>query len=559
MGQRAVESPAVVAAPRRFSLPGGQVVLAVGLLALLAIGLLPRALDRDESAALLIAGSLAGERDRVTGGEDRERAAELRTAGHDAPLPLHGEPIAGSLLQGLFLAPWAALGGGPLAFVAQWSLLALGALLAGRALARRAGRLAGWLPPLLLFGSAAFAQALRLWPEPFLFALVLLAFALAEGPAPPPPMEEIPDLYPEERRQPSARVRLRWFGVGLLLGSVVAAAPWTVPLLWPAALRVPAEHRQRGRLALLGGAALALLLGIVLAAGTGGASFGVDSLRAAVAAPFAAVVDDFAPAASGWSLVYALAGRHLGVLFYFAPWLLLAVLGGGRTRAAASWGAALLSLALLAALRPFDLGGGAAILGLRAFLPVWGALWLVAERPPRVAEQVAAWALAAAVLWPLWRSPLTPWDAEGVPRYDAPYLAPWAPLETTRAGLVPGAELDFEGGRLFVLPGEALGGGSVARVPAGPWVELLVGVPGELTGVWVEAGEQSGNELPVRGGEVTDTMFRPDGGIAFLVRPSRRYARHAVAGDSAVWSFYHLRLRFPAPPGREFTVRLRPG
>jgi hypothetical protein len=99
----------------------------------------------------------------------------------------------------------------------------------------------------------------------------------------------------------------------------------------------------------------------------------------------------------------------------------------------------------------------------------------------------------------------------------------------------------------------------VARVPAGRWLELVVGVRGELTGLWVEAGEQSGTELPARGGEVTETVFRPDGGVSFLLRPRRAQARHAMGGEPGVWSFYHLAVRFPAPPGREFTIRVRPG
>jgi hypothetical protein len=98
----------------------------------------------------------------------------------------------------------------------------------------------------------------------------------------------------------------------------------------------------------------------------------------------------------------------------------------------------------------------------------------------------------------------------------------------------------------------------VAAVPAGEWLELLVAAPGELTGLWVEAGEQAGTELPVRGGEVTEMMFRPDGTISFVLRPRRPQARHPLPGSERSWSFYHLSVRFPGPSGETFTVRLRP-
>src|SRR5688572_5527804 len=101
-------------------------VLLAALLALLVLALLPRPLDRDEAGALLLAGSLAGEGDRVAGQADRERAAALRAGGAegaegaDAPRPRHGEILPGSLLHGLWLVPWTALGGARLALAVQW-------------------------------------------------------------------------------------------------------------------------------------------------------------------------------------------------------------------------------------------------------------------------------------------------------------------------------------------------------------------------------------------------------------------------------------------------------
>jgi hypothetical protein len=220
--------------------------------------------------------------------------------------------------------------------------------------------------------------------------------------------------------------------------------------------------------------------------------------------------------------------------------------------------AAGLALALLVVLRPYDLAGSPLSVGLRAFVPVLGALWLAPFRPPSAAMVAGAGIWATAFLWPLWLAPREPLGPAGEPRYVPPYLAPWVPLETTQPRLPFGERLAFGDGRLVLLGGEAVGRGSVAAVPAGTWLELLVAAPGELTGLWVEAGEQAGTELPVRGGEVTELMFRPDGTISFVLRPRRTQARHPLPTGSGDWSFYHLSVRFPGPVGARFTIRLRP-
>ena len=271
------------------------------------------------------------------------------------------------------------------------------------------------------------------------------------------------------------------------------------------------------------------------------------------------LVGGLSPAASAWDLVYAVAGRHIGVLFTFAPLLLLLALGGATRDALPLWGATLLGLVLIALLRPFDLGGSELALGLRTFLPFFAALWMLPARPARPAELLAAAALAGAFIWPLWAAPLEPWGEGGTPRWVPRYLAPWTPVETTQVRLPLGARVPFGGGEALLLPGEALGRGSVARVPTGGWVEVVIGVPDDLVGAWIEAGEQASSELPVRGGELTELMFRPDGGIAFLVRPKRAWIRHGLPGRAGTWSFYRLGVRFPAPEGREFTIRVRPG
>jgi hypothetical protein len=267
-----------------------------------------------------------------------------------------------------------------------------------------------------------------------------------------------------------------------------------------------------------------------------------------------------------WDVVYLFVGRHLGLVFYFAPLLVLATLAGPSRERRALPLAAGLSLLLLLLLRPFDLAGGALALGLRPLLPLGAALCLAATRPAGRAAAVLACLWSAAWLWPLWLGIRHPFGGEGDGpraeriRYAAPYLAPWAPLETTQPALRFGSRMRFGRGEVVLVGGEVLSGGSVADVPTGRWLELLAGVPGEAPGFWVDGGEQVGNELPVRGGAVTDTIFRPDGGVSFLVRPKRAVASHPLpGGGSGSWSFYHVSVRFPGPAGKRFTIRLRPG
>jgi hypothetical protein len=272
-----------------------------------------------------------------------------------------------------------------------------------------------------------------------------------------------------------------------------------------------------------------------------------------------ALVPPPAPPTLGWDVAYAFAGRHLGLLFYCAPLLLLAALSAGGRGGGLLWAGAALSLALLLLLRPYDLAGSPLTLGLRAFVPVLGALWLAPVRPPGRSALLATALVSAAFLWPLWRAPQRPLGPEGQPLYVAPYLAPWAPLETTQPRLPLGGAMPFGDGRLLLLGGEVIGRGRVAAVPADRWVEVLIASSGELDGLWVEAGEQAGTDLPVRGAEVSELMFRPDGSISFVLRPRGAMARHPLPDGAHTWSFYHLSVRFPGPDDARFTIRLLPG
>jgi hypothetical protein len=574
MGERAAGG-AVPLVEKAAPLPRAPMLaLVLGLVALLGVAVAPRpALDGEGARALLLAQSLARDGDRLWQLEDRARAEALAAA--DELLPgvptrqaAYGEPIAGPVAYGLLLAPWAALAGARGALLAQGLLLAGAALFAAVTLFRHIGREAAWLPALLVLASTAGACTMRLWPEAALAAALLVAFSLARRAHPPLPTAlgdgAMPELYPEEPAP--ARSRLgsgfawRWLAVGALLGAVASAAPWTLPLLWPAAAAVPPSRRRAGGALVLGAAAVVLLGVALVAAATAGAPASPRALLAGIG--WSLPSGGLHPAVLAWDLAYLVAGRHLGLLFYGAPLLLLAAVGGRGQGRGALWGGAALSLLLLLLLRPFDLAGGALTLGPRALVPLAAALCLAPVRSPARWALLLTTAWAAVWLWPLWLAPRQPFGPEGELRYAAPYLAPWSPLETTQPSLRFGAPLRLgsaTGGKAILLGGEVLGGGSVAAVPAGRWVELLTGIPEGAPGFWVEAGEQAGNELGVRGAEVTETIFRPDGGIAFLVRPRRAAARHAMPGSAKPWSFYHVSLRLPGRPGARLTIRMRAG
>ena len=567
MGERSAPEPVPAAVPRSPRAP--IVTLAVGVLALLAIAVVPRpALDAESKGSLLVAQSLVRDGDRLWQRDDRERARALEKdeeSGDDEVSSVdsldleNDEPFGGPIVYALFLAPWAALGGARGALLAQGLLLLLVAGFAAATLARHVGRAAAWLPAVLVFASVIAAYLLRLWPEALLAALLLLAFTLARRahPALPPTfVDGMPDIYPEEPTVTRGRFAPRWLAVGALLGAVASAAPWTLPLLWPAGAAVPRSRRLAGLVFLVVGAVVALLLLAVAGAATADASPSPRSLLAGLGwqAP-----SDIHPRVLGWDLAYLLAGRHLGLFFYLAPVVLFAILGGRGEGRRALWGGAALSVLLLLLLRSFDLAGAPLTLGPRPLVPLAAALCLAVARPPN------RWALgltclwAAIWLWPLWKSPHHPFGSAGELRYAAPYLSPWSPLETTQPELRFGERLRFgRGNKLVLLGGEALRGGSVAELPAGKWVELLAAVGDNAPGFWVEGGEQAGNDLPIRGGEVTETIFRPDGGISFLVRPSRAVARHQLPGDAQTWTFYHVSIRVPGAEGKRITIRIRP-
>jgi hypothetical protein len=546
--------------------------LAALLVVLAVVTALPRELDPASRASLALARSLALDGDREWGEPDRQRQREerlIRGLEGGAPMPLvverRGREVPdASLLQALYLAPWSLLGPRG-ALLGHILLMGAAALVAARALGRTFGTLAPWLVLLFVGGSSLFAYFLRLWAEGFLAALTALAFAVAWRAA-HPSEGELAEIY----RPPAAGGSeiWRWGLVGLLLGAVAGTRLHTLPLLLGAAALVPQEQRRRGLPWLLAAGILALGATILAEGAGGGMAAGAAGWWEAVSAGLAAAGAD--PGALGlhsrlegslwgWNALYLLVGRHGGALFYLAPAILaLAYTASGRGRAGLG-GALLLAVVAALWLQPFTLFGAPWSLGPGALVPLFPALWFLLARAPSRWALAALWLWSALFLWPAWLSPLTSPVAEGGQRpWQAPYLSPWAPFETTQAGLRHSREA--AAGALRLVPLSAS-----VRPAAGPgrlmfvgdrWAEVLVESPRALAGLNVELGE-SGASLPeIRGGELGEVMLRPDGGVEVLVRLPRAAAVHSVLGREGRAHFYRLAVLVPDGPRREVSLRI---
>lgn len=407
--------------------------------------------------------------------------------------------------------------------VANALLLALAAVVAARALRRSLGPAAPLWVAAWVFASVAFAYVFWVHSDLFLACLVALAYALAYGAGP-------------EAGERGALMSnpARWALVGALLALPLLSRPLYAALLLPVALAAPASARRKALAGLGGG-----LLAVVLAAAavneaTRGTWSGYGGERRSFyaytgfpgepgAAEWAGQVAElgdgthswikpetfqmgFDARQTGWSLVYYLAGRHVGVLPYFLP-LLLGALAFRPERG--RWAlpvAVLAAAAVLFWIRPFNFWGGGGAIANRYFLPLYPALWFLAARPLRGARAwlapVGAALLAAAFLVPLWRAPRAyPLTAEGGYRWVAPAAARWLPYETTQSHLKPAGQEDFQHHGLWVkllTPG-LRGDGEALRLRAGRRGELLLGSPQPLTAVRIVAPPAAG--LRVAGAE----------------------------------------------------------
>jgi len=90
----------------------------------------------------------------------------------------------------------------------------------------------------------------------------------------------------------------------------------------------------------------------------------------------------------------------------------------------------------------------------------------------------------------------------------------------------------------------------------GRWGEILVASEVELGSVVLDFDKSASTELEVSGGEVTGTIFRPDGRVAFQIEVERQQHAGFPEADSGRSSYhYRLRLRMEGSETAVFSVK----
>ncbi|HXT52178.1 MAG TPA: hypothetical protein VN811_14130 [Thermoanaerobaculia bacterium] len=565
----------------------------------------------DEATYLMAAESLAWDHDLRYERGDYDRffarwglrpEGLILQSGDGGKTLVYGKPAAYSL----YLAPFVRLSPSHGPWVANALLLALAAVAAARALARRVGEAAPLWVAAFVFASVTFAYVF--WAHADLFLACLAAIALAliydippgaasgarRGEGSQPRAAVFGEHGWDTHRQagaplvaPGVSRAWRFATAGALLAIVVLSRPLYLPLLLPAVLAAPRGFRRRGAAVLMAAmvsVALASSLANLAARGSwssyggdrrsyyGYTGFpGVDAAAGNWQQQLAergthtwlkmeTLQMGFDARQTAWNAVYYLAGRHVGVLPYFLPLLLAALAfrrGEGR------WAlplAALFAAALLFWVRPFNFYGGGGAIANRYFLPAYPALWFLAARPLRGARAVVpplvAAALAAPFLWPLWTSPRAfPIAEDGGYRWASSAARRWLPYETTLSHLKPAGQEDLHLNGLWVkllTPGlHAVDGGAALGVPSGHGqAELLVGSPQPLAGVRVQPAP--GERLAVAGAQRASASA--DGWLLAFAHPR---AVHRMWWTDDPFYLYEVKVEPPAS-GPEVTFSLQP-
>ncbi len=558
----------------------------------------------DEATYVMQALSLAHDRDLAFADEDHRRYEalygrppdRLALASRDGGERIvYGVPF----LWALWAAPFLAAAPQSGAAVANALLLAIAAWAAARALERRIGPAAWPWTAALVFASVAFAYVYLALPDLLLMAAAALGLALAYGRSEAPAAGTLSQIYgggsDDAAGGGRGRFVLRWAIAGALLAIPAVQRPvygvLLVAMLWV----VPRRRRAAGIAALAAGAALAALAvaGGHWAAGGGWAphagrhSFtaesgypGVDYPAevwpgpAAAPAGVAAVAPGTArpplsPRLWGWNAVYLAAGRDVGLIPYFLPGLLLLTLAAGRRGRWALAAGTALALAALLWLRPHNFFGGAEAIGNRFFLPLYPALWFLAARPGgrvlrRAAGALAAAALAAPFLLPLWREPAGhPVGEDGRYRYVSEVARRGLPFETTQPA-IPAPRAAAGELVLTFLAGDAGPAGGDPRAPlrlrGRREVELMVASPRPLERLTLALGRRSPSRIEIlSGGEAGEVLLRGDGGVSFTVELAPARATHPPASSAEPWSYYPLRFRLPEGPPFDLELGVEAG
>lgn len=519
-----------------------------------------RAGDR-ELTYLLQAESLIRDGDRLYGEEDRARLSERELSG---PAP-HTAKVDVSLARGdlrfhrpwpysLALAPFVALAPdrGPQAL----NLLLLVGLSVG--LARWFGRdnpkAAPFWSVALFFGTIVWTLTRAVWPELFTAALLVGAYLLT-GVA--RPRTELPQMA-RPLRSPAAV--WRWLAIGALLAMAVLQQPLTAVLV-PVFLYLGVlRDRELGWAPTLGGLIGLLLISWLL----GGSLFpGVgfwgsdDAIAVRSADPIGDIegwvarlraVEAPAPVFEArlgfWNGLYALFGRHAGLLPSFAPAAVLALTAAWRRRSV--WLAAGLFVVSALLLDPFNFSGGPETLGFGRLLPVVVLLFFSVRAPSTSWPSILALVLGVVTLWPLWPG-FSEHPVELRGRAVLRPLAERLPYETSQRHLPAKAEI-FSRLLLVRTANDGLEPSSAEGhlvLKKGREGELRIAAAGELAYLDLAFGADAASELEVDGATLENLLFLPGGGVTFRLVPDPARVRHRIWGREDTHTMYRLRISMP--------------
>ena len=542
------------------SVTAGRFVLAAAFAALLGAALLvprPARPGVEEATWRLQAASLVADRDlayeaadiarfREHGWPEETRVAlEFDVGGnHRFARPLPYSALA---------APFTAVAPDRGALVLNVLLLAVGAVLVVRRLEPRMGDTASWLVTTAIFGSAVFGYALSVRPESLLVAATVGAFVLAW-----PRNEEyltptelgLPEMYPEPggAAGPGALARVApasvagWLAGGALISVVALHHPLFLLLVVPLVGGIPRRSRPVAIPAVLFGLALALAgswltgtlwLEFLVSPKLAIAGDSLADLAARGPSPAAGIDHQptWPPPLTDYrlhlsNLTYLAAGRHVGVLVYFLPLLLLLWLGRGVAASGRLLAVTIVVLAALLCFFPFDLAGGGGP-GIRWLVPLYAGLLLTAAHRPSAASVALFLLLGGALMTPAWRG--AP-PAESAPTSR---LLSRLPFETTQREVPVTAEIARRGIRVraastAIEPGRD--GATMILAPGG-WGQLMIGADEPVLGVALELGPEVQGDAEVGGGTIEHEVFRPDGGVTVRVRPRRPRLQSAWWSD----------------------------
>lgn len=393
-----------------------------------------------------------------------------------------------------------------------------------------AALLAAWAPkrPLwvavFVFASVTFSYVFLATADIFLLAVTAAGFALVYAGK---KEEALPSIYQGDRVW-SWRDLGRWLAIGMLLAIPGAYRPLYLFLLLPAVVTRKSRAAWTG---LTLGAIGILAVAVLVHAKAGG-----DPL---LSSNLAFEAD---PGLFLWNAVYFLVGRNVGILPYFLP-VLLALLAARSDRWALGVGAALAAIGFLVA-HPYDFAGFVGGEGNRLFLPLYAALWFLAEKPVR-----SAWAVGIALLAAPFLLPLPPSIGERVES--------WLPYEATQREL-PGVWVSQ--GDLRIKPTSPsiwqAPRGSDFRIAGGQAGEIVVASPGPLESLELSFDRNAPARLQARGQDLRPTRLGADGSVTFQV-PLGSGRVHPMWWTGGSHHLYTLGFRLPDAPIKPIAFKVR--